>query len=168
MGQITILDTGFLNISGTGTQASVIANSGSVITLKTGKLSFQRKSNTDSTEIINTTTGPVVGFGTVTAGLWVVNGVLDSNVAADMDLIKPLNDLLSTFGVKLLYYSDTTDGFRDLTESLGDPNKNDAHKSANFGGTTTPHLHVKVNNFQIPQMSSSKHLRYTLEMMETT
>lgn len=155
-----------MNISDTGTQASTLANSGSAITLKSVDISYERKANVDSTEIINTNTGPVVGFGTVTAGKITVNGVLDPNTTADMDLMDDLNDLLKTYGVKLLYYSSTTDGYRDITDSLGDANKDDIHKTDFFSSVSTPHLHVKVVAFSITQ-SAKTHLRYTLEMVET-
>ena len=109
----------------------------------------------------------MVGFGTVTAGKFTVTGILDANTAGDMNTMDELNQLLQTYGVKLLYYSDTTDGYRDITDSLGDTNKDDVHKTNNFSGTATGHHHVKFVAFNITQTSNST-LRYTLEAIETT
>ena len=84
-----------------------------------------------------------------------------------------LNDLLSTYGVKLLYYDDTTDGYRDITDSVDDPdvigqsNSTDVHQTPNFGGNATPHLHVRFTSFNVTQDAKS-HLRFTLEGVTTT
>jgi len=166
MANIAIIDTGYLNINDTGTQAPTRVNSGSAIDLKSVSVSFQRKSNVDTTEIINSNSGPVVGFGTVTASKITIQGVLDSNTTADMNMMDELNDLLKTYGVKLLYYTSTADTYRDITDSLGDVNKDDIHKTNNFSTVAVPHLHVKVVSFQITQTSNS-HLSYTLECVET-
>jgi len=159
---IAIIDTGYLNITDTGTQASTLANSGSAINLKSVTVTFQRKANINQTEIINTNSGPVIGFGSVSAGKITIKGVLDSNTDADMTLMIALNDLLHTYGVKLLYYTSTTDGYRDITDSLGDANKNDTHKADFFSDVAIPHLHLKFTNFQITRTAKS-YLYYTLE-----
>lgn len=167
MSDITILDTGFIKSDSSGTKASVLANSGSAITLKSVTVTYNRKANVDTTPIINANTGPVAGFGTVETGKIVIQGALDSNITADMDLMDDINDLLTTFGIKLLYYSSASDGYRDITDSLGAVNKDDIHKTNDFGSTATPHLHVRVTSFQISQTAKSQ-LRYTLECVETT
>lgn len=167
MANIAILDTGYIKNDASGTQANTLANSGSVINLKSVNVTYQRAGNVDTSEIINTNTGPNAGFGSVTAAKITIQGVLDGNATADMNLMQSLNDLLTTYGVKLLYYTDTTDGYRDITDSLGDANKDDVHKTNNFSGTPTPHLHVRVTNFQISQ-TADNYLRYTLECVETT
>ena len=109
----------------------------------------------------------MAGFGTVMAAKITIQGVLDGNDTSDMDTMTLLQQLTNTYGVKLLYYSDTTDGYRDITDSLGDEFKNDVHQANNFSGTATPHLHVRFTNFQITQTSNS-HLRFTLEAVTTT
>ena len=164
---IAIIDTGYLNIADTGGTASTIVNSGQPVILKSVTLSFNRGANVSTNEILNTNIGPVAGFGSVTAGKITIQGVLDSNDTTDMDLMDEINDMLKTYGVKLLYYNDTTDGYRDITDSLGSVNKDDVHKTNNFSSVATPHLHVRFTSFQITQTAKS-HLRYTLEAVETT
>jgi len=166
MANIAIIDTGYIKTDASGTQASTLANSGSAINLKGVSIGYARSSNVDSSEIINSNSGPVVGFGTVQAGKITINGVLDSNTAADMNLMDDINDLLKTYGVKLLYYTDPTDGYREITDSLGDANKDDVHKTNNFSSVSTPHLHVRFTSFNISQTASSM-LTYTLEAVET-
>ena len=77
-----------------------------------------------------------------------------------------LEQLTRTYGIKLLYYSDTSDGYRDLTDTLGSANQDDVHKTNNFSGTATPHLHVRFTNFRVTETASS-HLRFTLEGVST-
>lgn len=155
-----------MNITDSGTQASTLANSGNAINLKSVKISFQRGGNVDTSEIINSNSSPMAGFGSVTAAVITIQGVIDGKDATDMNLLDDLNDLLKTYGVKLLYYTDTTDGVRDITDSLGTDNSTDIHQTNNFSGIATPHFHVRVTNFQITQTPSS-FLRYTLICVET-
>lgn len=166
MASLTIIDTGFLNITNSGTKATTIVNSGTAITLKTATISFQGAANVDTSEIINTNTIPIAGFGSITAERITITGVLDRGVSADMTAVVLLNDLKKTYGVKLLYYDSTSDGYRDLSDTLGDTNKDDIHKTDNFSGTATPHFHIRVINFQITETSSS-HMRYVLECVTT-
>lgn len=166
MANISILDTGRFSITDVTSTQATRANSGNEIELKAVDVSFERKANIDMSEIINTNTGPVVGFGSVTAGKITIRGMLDGNSASDMNLMDEINDMLSTYGTKLLYYNNTSDGYRDITDSLGDTYKNDVHKDEHFSGTATGHLHVRFISFQITQTSNSI-LRYTLEAVET-
>lgn len=167
MANLQIIDTGHITATNVSdTQAPTIANSGTAISLRGVSLSYQRGANVNSNEIINSNSSPVVGFGSTMAAKITIQGVLDSNNTSDMDLMDDINDLVKTYGVKLLSYSDTTDGYRDITDSIGYANRNDVHKDNNYSGTATPHLHVRITNFQITQTANS-YLRYTLEMVET-
>ena len=166
MASLEIRDTGYLNITDSGDPAPTLANSGTAIALKSVSVSFERAGNNDVTEIINTNTGPVVGFGSVTVGKITIKGVLDRNTAASVDTLIDLQDLLSTYGVKVIYYSDTTDGYRDITDTLGDTHKNDIHKTSLFSGTATPHLHVRFTNLQVTEDPTS-HIQYVLEGVTT-
>ena len=96
----------------------------------------------------------------------VLNGVLNRTSTTDMNLMTSIRDLIATYGIKLLYYTSTIDGYRELTDSLGTANSNDWHKTVFFSGTATPHLHVRVVSFNITQTTTT-HLRYSLELMET-
>ena len=61
-----------------------------------------------------------------------------------------------TLGIKLLYYGNIIDGYRDITDSIGTTDA--THLSG-----TIPHFHVRVTNFQVRQKADSKLLKYTIE-----
>ena len=161
---ITIIDTGYLTITTTtGTQATM-ANSGSAITLQSIDMTYQGGSNIDDAPVINVSSSgagaAVLNFGSISNAKITINGILKRTVAADMNLMDDLDDLRKTIGIKLLYYSSITDGYRDITDSIG---STDAYHLSG----TTPHIHVRVINFTIRQTSESDILRYTLECLET-
>jgi len=105
----------------------------------------------------NDLTGCVRGVGDTTAAS---HSSTTTTTTSNADLMDDLNNLRKTIGIKLLYYSSITDGFRDITDSIGSTDV--THLSG-----TTPHIHVRVTNFTIKQSSKSNILRYTLEMVET-
>lgn len=160
MGNIAIIDTGFLTTTATtGTQATR-ANSGNAINLKSVELSFQGSGNIDDSPIINSNTNAVLNFGSITNELFKVRGLMKRTNTTDMDLLKEINLLKATYGIKLIYYTDISDGFRDLTDSLGSTDV--AHLSG-----TIPHLHVRVTNFKAQQIGNTNIIRYTIEMRTT-
>lgn len=172
MANIVLLDTGYPNITDSGDQESTAnrANSGSAINLKSVELNYSRGAGLDTGPTIaryysdyTTNLAPTqVNFGSVENPKITISGVIDRTDTTDMDLIAQLDRLVTTKGIKLLYYNNTTDGYRDLTDSLGTDNSNDVHKTNNFSGTSTPHLHVRISSFQIRHTSGGSSLRYTL------
>lgn len=156
-----------MTTAATGTQATTIVNSGSAIDLKSVTVSFQAKANVDASEIINTNTGPIVGFGTVTAGKITIRGVLNTLSSGDMLNVVLLNDLRSSFGIKLLFYTSIVDGYRDLTDTLGIVNEDDVHKTNDFGGIAVPHLHIRVTSFDVTHPVNNI-MRFILEGLVTT
>jgi len=160
MANLALVDTGYLNIAGTGTQASTIANSGAAITLNAKTIAYQSEGNIDDSPIINSNSQAVLSFGSVSNSKITVTGVLDRTVTADMDLMDDINDMRQTYGIKLLYYNDTSDGFRDITDSIG------ATDSAHLSGTI-PHLHVRVTGVTFNQLANGTMVKYSMTMMET-
>jgi len=159
MANMAILDTGFLNILNEGTQAPDIANSGTAIDLKTVDVTYQTGGNIDDSPIINDNAQANLNFGSISNAKITLSGILDRNVTADMDLMNELVELRRTYGIKLLYYTDSTDGFREITDSIGSTDT--AHLSG-----TIPHLHVRVGNVTFRDISTSI-VRYSIEMVET-
>jgi len=166
MANISIIDTGYLKAESQGTAQATQANSGTAIEFKAIDLTFNYSGNIDMDPRINNNQIPVVNFGSVNSSKLVLNGVLDRTSTTDMNLMDSIRDLVQTYGIKLLYYSSITDGYREITDSLGIANKDDWHKTVFFSGNSTPHLHVRVVSFNITQKSST-HLRYTIELVET-
>lgn len=164
------MDSGYLvTDSTTGTQATM-ANSGSAINLKSAEIIFHGGGNIDSAPVINAaTTGAsntVLNFGSISNAKITVQGVIARDNTTDMDLLDDINDLRKTLGIKLLYYTSSSDGYRDITDSIGstDTVHNGSGKLLSAG---LPHFHVRVTNVTTRQVATSKLLRYTIEMMET-
>lgn len=162
MASIAIIDTGYISTAATGTQAPTIVNSGSAINLKNTQIGYDGGSNTDENPVVGSNSEPTVGFGSVNAPKLSISIVLDRRNSTDMSYVVMLDQLRKTYGIKLLYYTSTTDGYRDLTDTLGDANKDDVHKAGNFSGTSTPHLHVRFTSFSITETTAS-HMRCELQ-----
>lgn len=189
-----ILDTGFVSLTPSGTtRETFIANSGTAITLATAELNLRAGSTLDDNTspgiaVSNATTNPKgISFVSVQHPLITVRGKLRRKVTADMDLLAPLFDLQRTKGIKILYYSDTDDGFRDLLDGIGiyyqyaspntstyptPPYVNDAHigsvttsdkVTVTFFTTNTPHVHVYVKGVTFSQIPTSQMIDYTLD-----
>jgi len=163
MAQITILDTGYPNLTNTGSQDTTMANNGSAITIKTKDVSWDRGGNTDNTPPVakqesgsNYEAGDI-NFNSVENPKITVNGIIDRSSTTEMDLVPAMDKLCTTRGIKLFYYSSSTDGYRDLTDSLG------ATDSYHLSGTT-PHLHVRVTDFKITHKSTNLYLEFSLTM----
>ncbi len=164
IGILTIIDTGYLTITAsTGTQATM-ANSGNAIGLKSAEMTFGGPANVDDSPVINAaSTGAStanLNFGSITPATMTILGVMNRTNISDMDLLKEMDNLRKTVGIKLIYYSSFIDGYRELTNSIGSTDS--THLSGNI-----PHLHVRVTNFTARQVGTSKIVRYSIEMRET-
>ena len=164
MAQITIIDTGYLKTTTTtGTQATMV-NSGSAITLHTAELTYDGGANIDDTSVINAqstgATEAVLNFGSITNAKLILSGILRRTSTSEMDTMTLLNDLRKTLGIKLLYYSSTTDGYRDITDSIGSTD------TYHLGGTI-PHIHVRATGFRIVHTADSSILKYTINLVST-
>lgn len=160
MADMEILDTGYLTTTTTSGTTAPRANSGSAIALKSVDVTYEGSGNIDNTPIINANTNAVLNFGSIGNAKVTLAATMNSNDTTAMDLMGDLNDLRKTLGIKLLYYGSTTDGYRDITDSIGSTDAQ--HLSG-----TIPHLHVRVTNFTIRQTGEGRLLRYTLTMEET-
>jgi len=170
MANIAIMDTGYLVTDSTsGTQATM-ANLGSAINLYSVEISFQAGGNIDTSPVINAaSTGASnakLNFGSINPSKLTISGVSNRKVTADMDLLDSLRDLTKTIGIKLLYYTSSTDGYRDITDSLG---ASDAvhNGSGKLLAASIPHIHVLFSNFTIKQTANSTMLEWSLECVET-
>lgn len=160
---ISILDTGYPNITNDGEQESTtnMANAGEEIELKSVEMNYDRSAGLDtgpsigkyysSTEIAQTE----INFASVDNPTIVINGVLNRTSSTDMDMIPELDKLVTTKGIKIVYYNSTTDGYRDLTDSIG---STDTYHLSNG----TKHLHVRVKSFSIRHTTNTLLLRFTL------
>jgi len=157
---IAIIDTGYLDTAtASGTQADM-ANGGSVINLKSVEITFQGGRNIDDSPNINSNSECIVSMGSISNAKITVRGVMLRDNTTDMNLLDDIDDLRKTYGIKLLYYTSITDGYRDITDSIGSTDA--THLSG-----TTPHIHVRVTNVTIRQVANTKRVNYSIEMVET-
>lgn len=162
MANITILDSGYPNIINSGTQesSSNMANGGTAIELKAVEVSYGIGSGIDNSPVVSKYSETELNFASTENAKMTITGLIDRKVTADMDLIPEFKKLVTTKGIKVLYYNSTTDGYRDLTDSLG---STDSYHLSN----TTPHLHIRVRFFTIRHTGRGTILRYTLTCEET-
>ncbi len=160
MATITIIDTGYPNVTSTGTvaAASDMANDGSPITFKCKSMRYTRGLNIDDTAVPSKYADMEINKGSTQNPIIQIEGVLDRKTTADMDLIPEFDELIITKGIKCLYYNDSTDGYRDLTDSLGTGNANDGYTNH----PTEAHLHVICKGLTITHPAGATHLTYKL------
>ena len=137
-----------------------MANSGNAINLKSVELTYSGTGNVDSSPIISSFSLSQSNFVSINNAKMQITGVIARDTTADMDLMDDLDNLRNTIGIKLLYYTSITDGYRDITDSIG------ATDATHLSGTI-PHLHVRILNFTIKQTANSKILKYTLDLEVT-
>ena len=174
MSDISILDTGYPSVIKSGTKESGngnISNSGNAITLKTSSVRYSRGVGVDDTPspgAFGSSSDTETNLSTIENPKLVIRGVLDRSSTSDMDKLGDLDDLARTKGMKLFYYDSTSDGYRDITDSLNiaTDNQSDTHTgSGNELSASTPHLHVRVIGFEIEHASSGLHLIWTLNLI---
>ena len=145
MSNISIIDTGYPNISNEGTQESTAnrANSGSAITLKCNEISYERGVGTDSNTVLGRyysdfddgVAGNPVNHASNETPKINLSGVFDRKTAADMNLILELDKLCTTKGIKLIYYNDTCEFYKKHKKDISDLLKD---ALSNYGGKSTP------------------------------
>lgn len=179
MANISLRDTGFavkpnpINTTPSGTAFSKV-NSGNEIVLKAVDVSCEISANVDNSNVpgqTNSTTGfyegPEINQVSCSADQFTVSGLCDRRVSGDMTQLGYLRQLCKSKGVKMFYYSSTTDGFRDMTDIWGETTTAYATQGG-FTAGTTPVLFVRCIKLSVRQTPDSKMLRYTLQLMETT
>ena len=164
------MDTGYILTDSISGNQATRSNSGSAITLKSIEIGFQIGENIDTSPVINADSAGIpsakLNLGSINSSKITITGLANRKVSGDMDLIGYLRTLIKTIGIKLLYYSSGTDGYRDITDTLGDTDvtHNGSGKLLSVG---IPHIHVLCSGFTVRQTSISNILRYTLECVES-
>ncbi len=175
---IAILDTGFaikpspINTTPSGSRFSR-ANSGDEMLLKGVTVSANISSNQDDTNIPSKTNsstgfyeGPIINKVSTSADVYTITGKADRRVSGDMDLLGQLRDAVKSKGIKMFYYSSTTDGFRDMTDIWGETTTAFSNNGG-FTSGTTPVIFVRVKSIIPKQIPTSKFINYTMILTET-
>ena len=192
MANLIIIDSGFPNITRTGTKTETasLVNSGVRIPLAATIAKWRRGLSSDDSpypaQYANSTLNP----SSVDNPEITIKGIINKNDNAfDRDdngnnhnhtLIIPLLDALCSGtaapNVKCLWYgriksgetyTESTDSYVGLLKSLGTANATDAHSGREVP-STTPHLHVIVKGFESDEEDSKGIIRYTLQCQVTS
>ena len=167
------MDTGFANVTETGTVESVIANSGVSIELKHIQVVYNRGAKIDKSANPGVyTSNSVINHITNSNPTLVVQGVLyyppDNTYSTDIDLLDELDKMVTTKGIKILYYgSNTNDGsagqFRSIVRELGSISSNHTSSTNHdpIAGTVRM-IHIKVVGLDVTQSAAGSNVSYTL------
>lgn len=178
MANIALIDSGFavkpspINTTPSGSQFTRV-NSGNEIVLKGVEVACDISCNVDNTNVPAQTDssgylqGPEINQVSASADSFTITGIVSRKVTADMTQLGYLRLLCKSKGVKMFYYSSTTDGYRDMTDTWGETTTAYA-TNGGFTSGTTPVLFVRCTRLSIRHTSDSTLLRYTLSLIETT
>lgn len=142
---IIIKDTGYPNITNTGSQDSVLANSGNAITLKAVDITWNRGSGKDDSPSPGLYNEIVVNQSSIENPKINISGIIQSGSVA---ALPELDKLVTTKGVKLLY------GGTAFTENFGVADS--THPSEGN------HLHILARSVRVTQAGNSGVIRYSL------
>lgn len=163
MANLTIKDTGYIKVNGTGTvySGSDIVNSGNAVELKSVSISYERGANVDNSvgpsRDSNETNWVSANNPTVTISGRLMRGSLDGT-GTDLENLAYLEGFVRTKGIKCLYYNDTltdTTGYPAITKFLGSTDAYTNHP-------TEKHLHVRFTSFTITQDATSNAYTFRL------
>ena len=162
MGTISIIDTGYIKSDKSGTQLdttdnTLVVNNGTAITLKTASLKYSGGVSLDNNPQPGTYQNTELNFVSFDNEMIVIRGIVRRDVNSDMDILKYLNQMRKTKGIKLIYYTDKDDGYRDLTDSLGTTGVfNSSSPNAGEIGSDIPYIPVRIKGFDVKQKDGIK------------
>ena len=161
MTQITILDTGYNTSDRQGTAktgsdinspGSYIANGGAAITLNCESLKMVGGTNLTAEPNPSSNNPAETSFNTFNNDTYTVPFKLDARSATDRALLKEINVLRKTVGVKLLYSSDTASSLKITPEIIG---RTDTKFHGNEITTGIPTIVCRVSGISIDFTSKS-------------
>ena len=155
-----LIDTGYANKSASGAQETR-ANSGTALALNITSVSWDRNTGTSDNPNPGRYVDTEVNKASITNPSLSISGVLkvdDANYATDL---AALDDMCLTKGLKLFYYSDSSDGFKPITDVKGAV----SHGSLGVGGSVKSLL-VECLSFRFSEPNNTDATkgirRYTL------
>ena len=176
MGQISILDTGYVLTDNSGTRLSGtnddgdlrIANNGVQINLKSITITIQSGSSFDDTPVPSSFQENEINPASTENRKIIIEGVLDMRDATDIGYVYPLIRLPETEGWKAVFYTSTSGD--KYTEQLIYQASNGHQFTANDISSTNFNLSsqyfyipVRFKLFRPSQSPNSKVLRFRLE-----
>ena len=165
MSDYTLKDTGYANISGAGT-VETKAYSGNALPISINNLTWDEGANTSDDPNPGRYATTEINYASFNNPKLSLSGVICIDDANCSTKVKGYSDMMRTKGLKLFYYTSSTDGFNALTNVFG---------SATFGSLqvdgTTKALLVRVLSFRLTEegtTASTKGLRRFSMTLEVT
>ena len=170
--KITIIDSGFLTSAREGTNPKAgnnkddleeyICNAGNPITLVCGNFSLRGGTNLSDEPNPSSNKAAETSFNTFDNDFYEVPFMIDVTSETERNLLKEINLLRYTLGVKLLYSSDTSTTIKMLPEILG--RINTAFNTSEINGVNLsgiPLFICSVIGIQIDNIPSSRKFAVT-------
>ena len=164
--KITLMDSGFLTSARQGTAkfgtnknnlGEYICNGGNAITLVCGNFSLRGGTNLSDEPNPSSNAPTETHFNTFDNDVYEVPFLIDVTSSSERALLKEINVLRKTLGVKLLYSSDTSTTIKMLPEILG--RINTAFNTSTINGVNLagiPLFICRVIGIQIDNASGSR------------
>ena len=174
MGQIKIIDTGYILPTNEGTQATSgnRANSGTAIALKTATFTPSLSRNIQSDPELSSNTPARINLGSLENMQFELKCVLKTSDTTDMGYVPELLNLICTNGYKLMWYDYSVAGednngqliYRIATNSKFGHEMTDAAERTKFGlSSNIVHLHVLFFDIQPVHTGSKSLIEYSLK-----
>ena len=161
MGNYRIIDTGYANKTNSGTQETR-ANSGNYIEFSSFRLVLNTSNNESTAPNPGRYEDAETNFVSFNNPTLVLSGVVDRTTSAYETLTANCDALRRTKGLKLLYYSDTADGYKSIVNAIGST----SHGSLSVGGGIKSVL-CTVGSFTITESAGSKLAQFTINIKTT-
>jgi hypothetical protein len=175
MGDITILDTGFLKTDNSGTRlgTSDMANSGSPLTLYGVEVKFQRSASLDTNPDLATYADTDINFiGFKIAGLS-IKGTINPSVSAQRESVRHMEKLVRTKGWKALYFdygSSNADRVQHIVYQLAQTigkTFSTADRTAFGLSDVYSYLAVRVKDFEVTEVGDNGFWRFSMTLVLT-
>ena len=173
MGQIKIMDVGYILPTNEGKQATSgnRANSGAAIALKTAQFTPSLSRNIQSDPELSSNTPTRINLGSLENMQFELRCVLKTSDSTDMSYVPALLDLVCTNGYKLMWYDYSAAGednngqliYRIATNSKFGHQLTAGEMTAFSIGTAFYHLHVLFFDIQPVHSGSKSLIEYSLK-----
>jgi hypothetical protein len=122
MSDYNIIDTGYANKAGTGTQETVLVNSGNDVIIRAPSISYSEGASVDTAMNPGRFIESEINYVGYENAKISISGIINPKEHTSVNThMKNLNDLKRTKGLKVLYYNNATDAFSgaNIISALG-------------------------------------------------
>lgn len=168
MASITIIDTGYISPTNTGTRTASgnMANGGTALTLKSMDFKPHTRSNVDNAPLLGvfatgteTSSGTDIAVTSVENVDFTISGTLNMTDSTDQASCVPLLQMAKTKWYKALYYASTSsDANGQLIYQLADDTFTAGEQTAFSIAAAYRHLHVIITDVQFTHSANNHNM----------